>query len=309
MLPRVVFMGSPEFSLPSLKSLNARYPVVGVVTQPDRPAGRGQTLTPPPVKVLADELGIPVIQPRRLREPEALAQLDAWAPDLIVVAAFGQILRQNVLDLPRYGCINVHGSYLPRWRGAAPIHAAILSGDDFTGVTIMRMDAGVDTGAMLARRAEPIREDDTAETLSQRLAPLGAELLMETLPGYIEGRVLPEQQDEALATYAPMLKKEDGLLDFSQPAQLLARKVRAYQPWPGAFTTWQGQMLKVGRAHAVESGEGQPGATRILDGLPAVTCGEGTLVLDQLQPAGKRAMEGKVFLSGARGWGTALLGK
>jgi methionyl-tRNA formyltransferase len=301
-------MGSPEFSLPSLKSLNARYPVAGVVTQPNRPAGRGQTLTPPPVKVLADELGIPVIQPRRLREPEALAQLEAWAPDLIVVAAFGQILRQNVLDLPRFGCINVHGSYLPRWRGAAPIQAAILSGDEFTGVTIMRMDPGVDTGAMLARRAEPIREDDTAETLSQRLATLGAELLMETLSGYIEGRVQPEQQDEALATYAPMLKKEDGLLDFSQPANVLARKVRAYQPWPGAFTTWQGQMLKIGRAHAVEGSDGQPGATRILGGLPAVACGEGTLVLDQLQPAGKRAMEGKVFLSGARGWGAVQLG-
>jgi methionyl-tRNA formyltransferase len=302
-------MGSPEFSLASLRSLNSRYAVVGVVTQPDRPAGRGQTLTPPPVKVLAGELGIPLIQPRRLREPEAQAQLQAWAPDLIVVAAFGQILRQNVLDLPRYGCINVHGSYLPRWRGAAPIQAAILSGDEFTGVTIMRMDAGVDTGAMLARRAEPIREDDTAESLSKRLAPLGAELLMETLPAYLDGNLQPEPQDETLATYAPMLKKEDGLLDFSQPADVLARKVRAYQPWPGAFTTWQDQMLKVGRAHAVEGREGQPGATRLFGGFPAVTCGEGTLVLEQLQPAGKRPMEGKVFLSGARGWGSAWLGK
>jgi methionyl-tRNA formyltransferase len=309
MHPRVVFMGSPEFSLPSLKSIHARYPVVGVVTQPDRPAGRGQTLTPPPVKVLAVEQGIPVIQPRRLREPDALAQLEAWAPDLIVVAAFGQILRQNVLDLPRFGCINVHGSYLPRWRGAAPIQAAILSGDDSSGVTIMRMDAGVDTGDILSRRAEPIREDDTAESLSQRLAPLGAELLMETLPSYLDGRIQPQPQDEALATYAPMLKKEDGLLVFNQPAEVLARRVRAYQPWPGAYTTWQGQILKVGRAHAVAGGESQPGATLILGSLPAVTCGQGTLVLDLVQPAGKRPMEGKVFLSGARGWGAARLGE
>ena len=301
---RTVFMGSPEFSLPSLRVLAAGLPeisVVGVVTQPDREAGRGRALTPPPVKVLALELGLPLIQPRRLRDPEAIQQLQDWAPDLIVVAAFGQILRQNVLDLPRYGCINVHASLLPRWRGAAPIQAAILAGDAESGVTIMCMDAGIDTGAMLQSRATPLRADDTAASLSARLADLGAALLLETLPLYLSGEILPRPQPAEGETYAPMLKKEDGLLDFTRPAVELARRVRAMHPWPGANFEWQGQMLKVHTAHAV-AGRHSPGSTLVHQGLPAVATGDGLLVLDEVQPAGKKPMPGKVFLNGARGW-------
>jgi methionyl-tRNA formyltransferase len=299
---RVVFMGSPEFALPTLRALAESYPVAGVVTQPDRPAGRGRTLTPPPVKILAQELGLPVIQPARLKEPGAVEQLQAWQPDLIVVAAFGQILRPTVLDLPPFGCINVHGSLLPRWRGAAPIQAAILAGDAETGITIMRMDPGVDTGDILSQRAIPIPSEDTAGTLGERLAVLGAELLIGTLPAFLRGELLPLPQEDALATYAPMLKKEDGRLDFTRSAEELARMVRAYNPWPGTYTFWQGQMLKVHRAHAAGATSPGSGKTSILEGLPAVGTGQGLLVLDEVQPAGKKPMQGEVFLRGARGW-------
>ena len=178
-------MGSPDFALSTLRALHENYPVVGVVTQPDRAAGRGRELKPPPVKTLALELGIPVIQPEKLREPEAMEQLRAWSPDVIVVAAFGQILRQDVLDLPKFGCINVHASLLPRWRGAAPINAAILHGDEETGITIMKMDAGLDTGPILTQRSVRIQPDETAGSLFETLSQLGADLLLETLPGYI----------------------------------------------------------------------------------------------------------------------------
>jgi methionyl-tRNA formyltransferase len=304
MKPRTVFMGSPEFSLPILRQLAENYPVAGVVTQPDRPAGRGRALTPPPIKFLAGELGLPVIQPSRLKEPAAMAQLEAWQPELIVVAAFGQILRPAVLDLPRYGCINVHASLLPRWRGAAPIQAAILEGDEQTGVTIMRMDPGVDTGPLLSQRAIPIHPEDTAGSLSQRLAGLGAQLLLETLPGYLSGDRAPQPQDDSQATYAPMLKKEDGQLDFSQPAARLARRVHAFNPWPGAYTIWQGQILKVHQARALDEPSPGPDRTAVHAGLPAVGTGDGLLVLEEVQPAGKRPMPGKDFLQGARGWGT-----
>jgi methionyl-tRNA formyltransferase len=298
----VVFMGSPEFALPSLARLAEHYHVVGVVTQPDRPAGRGMTLTPPPVKVLAEQLSIPVIQPLKLREPAAWEQLQAWQPDLIVVTAFGQILRQNVLDLPQYGCINVHASLLPRWRGAAPIQAAILHGDPVTGVTIMRMDAGVDTGPMLAQREEAILPEDTTASLAPRLASLGADLLVDTLPGYLSGKILPQAQPEAGMTRAAMIQKEEGLLDFQQPAEALAWKVRAFQPWPGAFFPWADGMLKVIKAHACAGPAATVGERGALQGLPAVRCSEGWLVLDILQPPGKKAMAGDVFLRGARQW-------
>lgn len=301
MKPRTVFMGSPEFALPTLRMLFREVRLVGVVTQPDRPAGRGKVLTPPPVKRLAEEMGVPCIQPSRLRQPEAMEQLRDWQPELIVVAAFGQILRREVLELPRYGCINVHGSLLPRWRGAAPVQAAILEGDAETGITIMRMDAGVDTGPILSKRSIPILDDDTAGTLSLRLAELGAELLADTLPGYLAGVLQPQPQNEALATYAPMLKKEAGLLSFESSALRLARLVRAYNPWPGAFTLYRDQVLKIHRAHAVD-GETQPGRRLVHDGLPAIGCAGGLLVLDEVQPAGKKAMPGKVFLQGARAW-------
>ena len=314
---RLVFMGSPDFALPTLRLLAAKYSLVGVVTQPDQPAGRGRVLTPPPVKLLAKELGLPVIQPARLREPEAMAQLWAWQPDLIVVAAFGQILRPAVLDLPRFGCLNVHASLLPRWRGAAPIQAAILHGDGETGITLMRMDPGVDTGPVLSQRATPISSEDTAGTLSPKLAELGAQLLIDTLPGYLDGTILPHPQDAAEPTYAPMLKKEDGQLDFTQPVEALARRVCAFNPWPGTFTLWEGQMLKVHRAHVVGAGEREGGqkpsehasgpapiyGVRVVHhGLPAIAAAGGLLVLDEVQPAGKKTMPGKVFLQGAKNW-------
>src|ERR1041384_762811 len=188
-MTRVVFMGSPDFSLPTLKALAQNYEVVGVVTQPDRAAGRGRELKPPPVKVLAQELGIPIIQPEKLRQPEAMEQLHLWNPDLIVVAAFGQILRKDVLYLPRFGCVNVHASLLPRWRGAAPINAAILHGDEETGVTIMKMDVGLDTGPILTQRSIPLTRDDTAGSVFQKLSQLGADLLIETLPDYLSGKL------------------------------------------------------------------------------------------------------------------------
>lgn len=237
---RLVFMGSPDFAVPTLRALAAQYAVVGVVTQPDRPAGRGMTLTPPPVKLVAEELRIPLIQPQKLRQPEAVQQLKDWNPDLIVVSAFGQILRPEVLDLPRQGCINVHASLLPRWRGAAPIQAAILAGDAQAGVTIMKMDPGLDTGPMLSQRAIPIDAEDTGGSLLQKLSHLGGELLLETLPGYISGEIQPQPQPETGSTYAPMLKKEDGLLDFTRPAAELERKIRAFQPWPGTTVAWDG---------------------------------------------------------------------
>ena len=302
MTPRIVFIGSPAFALPVLQLLAANYFVVGVVTQPDKPAGRGQILTPPPVKELAANLQIPVIQPARLKDPAAMESLLGWKPDVIVVAAFGQILRQNVLDLPVYGCINVHASLLPRWRGAAPIQAAILHGDQKTGVTIMKMDAGVDTGAILSQGAIEIFPTDTTESLSARLAELGAKLLIETLPGYLAGRIKPQPQDEAGATRAPMIKKEDGLLDFNLAAVDLERKVRAFNPWPGTFLIWQGVIFKVLQAHVQEDSTAAAGKASIIEKLPTVGTSRGELVLDVVQPASKKPMAGDVFLRGARNW-------
>ncbi len=300
--PRIVFMGSPDFAVPTLRTLAAHYPVVGVVTQPDKAAGRGRKLTPPPVKVVAQELGLPLIQPRRLREEAAMAQLRAWQPDLIVVAAYGQILKPAVLDLPPFGCINVHASLLPRWRGASPIQHAILHGDAQTGITIMQMDPGMDTGPILRQRAIPITPDDTAATLSARLAALGADLLRETLPDYLAGRIQPQPQDDSQATYAPLLKKADGELDFTRPATYLARQVRAFHPWPGTFTTWKGQPFKVLAARAVDAPSPGPGVHTIHQDYPAIGTSHGLLVLITVQPAGKKPLDGRAFLRGARAW-------
>lgn len=324
MAARVVFMGSPDFALPSLRALAADYQVVGVVTQPDRPAGRGKQLTPPPVKLLANELGLPVIQPFRLRESPpkvsssgkaplsssagegpgvrgAIEQLHAWAPDLIVVAAFGKILRQEVLDLPPHGCINVHASLLPRWRGASPIQAAILAGDAETGVTIMRMDKGLDTGPILSQRATPISPEDTAASLSNKLSVLGANLLLETLPPYLSSELRPTPQPESGITSAPILKKSDGELDPALSAEALARKVRAFGPWPGAFIIWKEQPLKVHRATVITR-TSRPGQYLVEGGLPAIGTADGLLALEEVQPAGKKPMSGAEFLRGVRDW-------
>jgi methionyl-tRNA formyltransferase len=296
---RIVFMGTPDFAVPILERLAGHYPVVGVVTQPDRRAGRGKVLSAPPVRVAAERLGLPFIQPGRLREPEAMAQLTAWTPELVVVAAFGQILRAAVLDLPHHGCLNVHASLLPRHRGAAPIAAAILAGDLQTGITIMKMDVGLDTGPMLSQRAIPILPTDTSGSLAGRLAQVGAELLLETLPRYLAGGVHAQAQDDQLATYAPQLKKEDGRLEFERPAEQLERAIRAYTPWPGAFGMWRDQPLRLWRVEVVP-GSWPPGLV-VEDGEhPVVGCGSGGLRLGQVQPPGKRVMDARDFARGAR---------
>jgi methionyl-tRNA formyltransferase len=294
-------MGSPDFALPTLTALAQHYDVVGVVTQPDRASGRGRELKAPPVKSLALELGLPLIQPEKLRQPEAMEQLRAWAPELIVVTAFGQILRKEVLDLPRFGCINVHASLLPRWRGAAPISAAILHGDRETGVTIMQMDAGLDTGPILSQRPIPLTPEDTAGSLFEKLSHLGADLLLETLPDYLSGRLKPVPQPEEGVTYAPMLKKVEGQLDFDHDVHELERKVRAFNPWPGAFMAVEGMLLKVHRAR-VEAGDAPVGKRLIFQHEPAVAARGGLLVLEEVQPAGKKSMSGRSFLAGARSW-------
>ena len=298
-------MGSPDFSLSALRLLAENYQVVGVVTQPDRASGRGRELKAPPVKPLALELNIPVIQPEKLREPEAMQQLRDWNPDLIVVAAFGQLLRKDVLDLPKYGCINVHASLLPRWRGAAPINAAVLAGDEKTGVTIMKMDVGLDTGPMLAMKKIRITPDDTAGSLFEALSTLGANLLIETLPAYMDGKISPQPQPEEGETYAPMLKKEDGHLNFNHSAVELERRIRAMNPWPGAWFEWNENILKVMRGSIGEARGKEAGSRLIVEGRPAVMCADGVLILEEVQPPGKKVMPGKAFLSGAREWQTA----
>lgn len=302
MTPRIVFMGSPMLARTILERVAAAYPVYGVITQPDRPAGRGKVLTPPPVKLLAEQLGCRIIQPLRLKDPENLDILREWAPDILLVAAYGQILRQNVLDLPPLGCVNVHASLLPRWRGAAPIQAAILAGDSRTGVCIMRMDAGIDTGPVFATREIPITDTDDADSLSGKLAVLGGDLLVETLPSILDGTAEAIPQTETGATYARMLKKEDGLLDFQSTVQELSNRVRALYPWPGTYLIFENQPLKILKTMILMDSHGKPGTRSIIDGKPVIFCGQGALLLEEVQPAGKKSMDGKTFLNGARGW-------
>ncbi len=294
-------MGSPDFALPTLNALAEGFNIVGVVTQPDRPAGRGRKVHPPPVKILAEKLGLPIIQPLTLKDPEAIMQIEHMNPDVIVVAAFGQILRKDVLTLPRFGCVNVHASLLPRWRGAAPIQAAVLH-DEITGVTIMKMDQGLDTGPILDQRSIPIPTDRTAGDMFSILAQMGADLLVETIPRYFQGEIEPQPQDDAKATYAPRLKKEDGQLDFNKSAYFLARQVRAYHPWPGTFQFFEDLYIKVIKEHAVKAEKSIPGKRYVVDNSPAWGTAEGLLVLDQLQPAGKMPMTGEAFLHGTRNW-------
>lgn len=299
---KIVFMGSPEFSIPTLRMLVESYCVVGIITQPDRPAGRGNVLTESPVKVMAKKTGIEILQPERIKEKEAIKHIQSWQPDLFVVVAFGQILRQNILDLPRFGSINVHASLLPRWRGAAPIQAAILNGDKVTGVTIMMMDAGIDTGPIVFQREVVILPDDTAGSLAKRLAETGAESLIEILPKYLNRQIIPQAQDNTHASYAPMIKKEEGQLDFTLPADSLARRVRALNPWPGTFILYEGAYLKVHRVHTIDDNHASVGKKTIINKKPAIGTVKGWLILDEVQPASKKSMSGDVFLCGARHW-------
>jgi methionyl-tRNA formyltransferase len=294
-------MGSPDFALPTLAALTDAYHVVGVVTQPDRPAGRGRKMQPPEVKVLAQSLGLPVLQPISMKDPEIVENLRSLSPDVIVVAAFGQILKADVLTMPPFGCVNVHASLLPRWRGAAPVQAALLF-DQITGVTFMKMDQGLDTGLILSQHSLPIEQEMTAGELSDELAQLGAQLLIETLPLYFYGEINPQPQNEAEATYAPRLKKADGELDFMQPAEFLTRQIRAFHPWPGSFAYFDGNPIKVYQAHMLEKADAVPGKRYIIDSKPAWGTQAGLLVLDEVQAAGKGRLAGEDFLRGTRDW-------
>jgi methionyl-tRNA formyltransferase len=309
-MERLVFMGTPDFAVPVLKTLIGRYEIVAVVTQPDRRARRGRKLEASPVKALALAHDLPVLQPPSLRRPDAVAELRALKPEVIVVAAYGQILPAEVLDIPSGGCLNVHASLLPKYRGAAPVSAAILAGEEGTGVTIMLMDEGMDTGPILSQATCPISPQDTRESLSARLAQLGADLLTATLPRWLAGEIEPQPQDHGQATYCRIITKEDGLIDWSQSAVEIWRRSRAYYPWPGTYTYWRGKLLKVLRAEALPqwSGEGQPGRAMALDEGLAVATGEGALLLGEVQLAGKRALSAQDFARGQRDFVGSVLG-
>jgi methionyl-tRNA formyltransferase len=300
--PRAIFFGTPQFAVGCLDATAKHADVVAVVTQPDKPQGRGLALTPPPVKVRAQELGITnVMQPTKVRVPEFAEALRACDADIAIVVAYGRILVPAVLTATRLGCVNVHASLLPRHRGAAPIQWSILSGDAETGVCLMQLDEGLDTGPVLARAATPIGETETSGELFERLAVLGATLLDQKLPALLEGALLAEKQDDALATHAPMLEKDHGRIDWGKTAHELDRLVRGVSPWPGAFTTLGGKTLKVHRAHVVPVA-GAPGeilTASAKSGL-VVACGEGALVLDEVQPEGKRRMSTADYLAGAK---------
>jgi methionyl-tRNA formyltransferase len=306
-MARVVFMGTPEFAVPSLAALlREGQEVVGVLTRPDRPAGRGRRVEESPVKELARANGLLVQQPGSLRNPDAQEALAALAPEVIVVAAYGLILPEAVLDLPPHGCLNIHGSLLPRHRGAAPIAAAILAGDSVTGISLMHMDAGLDTGPVLATARVAIEPDGTTGILTRKLANVGAGLLVETLPAWLRGEISPVPQDETGATYAPRLGKGAGEVLWEEPAEQIARKVRAYDPWPSVYTSWGGQRLKIIRAHPGPVSdlppEVAPGQVISTAAGTGVVTGSGILVLDQVQLAGKRILPIEVFLRGAAGF-------
>ncbi len=295
----VVFMGTPEFALPALRALITRHEVSGVVTMPDSPSGRGRALHISPVKQLALEHGLPLLQPRSLRRDEAFADLCRWHADVFVVAAFGQILPQRVLDIPSRGSLNIHASLLPRWRGAAPMQAAIRNGDTHSGASIMQMEAGLDSGPVLAQQAVPLAPDETAQSLHDRLAPLGAELLMAMLPDWLAGRIDVQTQDEALVTLAPQLRKQDGLIDWSLTADSIERQVRAYTPWPGSYTAWGGRQLKILEA-TVATGAAAPGQVVAYEAGIAIGTGAALLLPLRLQLAGRSAQACDAFLRGQR---------
>jgi methionyl-tRNA formyltransferase len=297
---RIAYAGTPEFAVPALDALHAGgHEIIAVYTQPDRPAGRGQSVTAGPVKRRAIELGLPIEQPVSLRSAEAVEKLRGFGPDLMVVAAYGLILPRDVLDIPRLGCWNIHASLLPRWRGAAPIQRAILAGDIETGVTIMQMDAGLDTGPMLLAKAVDIGERETAGGLHDRLAALGALTLIEALLEHQDGRLMPRQQPTEGVTYAPKIRKDEALIDWGSTALSIDRQVRAFNPWPVAETRWEGRQLRIWSAErAADAGSAPAGQViEATAGRCVVATGDGALQLTRVQLAGRRIVTASEFLN------------
>jgi methionyl-tRNA formyltransferase len=297
---RLVFMGTPEFAVPTVDALaRAGHQLLAVVAQPDRPAGRGQALRAPATTTWARAHGVPVLQPEKVRDGALAAALKALEPEVLVVTAYGRILGRDLLTLAPFGAINVHASLLPRWRGAAPIQWAVASGDAETGVTIMQMDEGLDTGDLLLARTTPIGPEETAEALAPRLAALGGAAVVEALALLADGALVPVRQGDAGVTLAPILEKAHGRLDFTRPAAELAARIRGFTPWPGCSTTLAGTMLKIHRAAASPGGDGPPGAVRVTGGGLRVSCGGGSsLELLELQWEGKRRMAARDFVNG-----------
>lgn len=302
---KIVFMGTPDFAAAALKSLiEAGHEITAVVTQPDKAKGRSKELLPPPVKTLALAHGLPVLQPVRIRRPEAVAELKAYPADIYIVAAFGQILSQEILDIPEYGCLNIHASLLPKYRGASPIQHVIIDGEEKTGVTIMQMDAGVDTGDMLYRKELPIAPDDTFQTLHDKLAVLGGEAIVEALPLLEQGKLVPEKQDDAQSCHAPLIEKSMGAIDFTKDAAAIDRLIRGLTPWPSAYTGYQGRQLKIWKAEPVLSENTfarRPGEIlRVEKDAVTVAAGRGALKIYELQLEGKKRMTAHDFLLGVR---------
>ena len=300
---RLVFMGTPDFAVPSLRALlDGEDAVVGVCTQPDQPAGRGMALRPSPVKVCALEHQVPVFQPPKLRRvPAVLAQLTSWQPDLIVIAAYGKILPPPILDLPPHGCINVHASLLPKYRGAAPIQWAIADGEPETGITVMQVSQQMDAGAILLQKATPITHSETGGSLHDKLAVLGAEALREALALFRQDKLVARPQDETQVSYAALIKKEDGRIDWSQDASSIERRIRAFHPWPSAFTTVQGKLLKIYSARLEQSPISPAAPGSVLASAPnqlLIATGSGALALEEVQLAGKKRLPIAAFLKG-----------
>jgi len=300
---QLIFCGTPQFAVPTLEKLLAEgFPIELVISQPDEPSGRGYEVKPPPVKQLAEKAGIRVFQPAKLKEPATQEFLSRYRPDAIVVVAYGRMIPPWMIDLPRLGCINLHASLLPKYRGAAPIQWALIRGERVTGVTTMKIDPGMDTGAILLMREEDIREEDTAETLATRLSVLGADLMVETLRGLERGDITPRPQDHSQATLAPMLKKEHGRIDWSLTAQEIAWRVRGLYPWPGAYTTFRGKNLHVWAAAvspAPAAAPLEPGTLAAERGRLVVACGQGTqLEIKELQVEGRKRLAARDFLNG-----------
>jgi methionyl-tRNA formyltransferase len=308
-MPRIIFFGTSDFAVPSLNALvnDGRFEIIGVVTQPDRPVGRHAELTAPPIKQAAKELGITtILQPEKIKDESFTSWIKELGPtcDVFVVVSYGKILPQWLLDLPKHGVVNVHGSLLPRWRGASPIQAAILNGDAESGATIMKLDALMDHGPVIATVTTPIHPEDTGGTLHDRIAQLGAEILPMTLTGLIDGSIQPEEQDHDAATSCGILTRDHGKIDWSTPASDISRMIRAYHPWPGTWTMYAGKRLKITKATVIMGDDAfTPGKCLVFEHQPAVACGDGcVLVLTEVQREGKAASSGHEFLRGVPGW-------